>query len=196
MADAETIAFYTAHADEYGKAWGERASPALKDFIAALPVGAHVLDLGCGAGHASAHMAAAALHPDPVDASPGMVRAAAAKGLPARHMRFDQLRACGAYDGVWANFSLTHAAPKDLSRHLGAIAQALRPGGILHIGMKTGNGPYRDRLGRLYHLIEAEDLIGLLETAGLHVTDCREGLDIGFDNAESAFAIIRAVKHG
>lgn len=196
MADAETIAFYTVHADEYGKAWGERASPALTAFIDALPQGAQVLDLGCGAGHASVHMAAAGLRPDPVDASPGMVRATAAKGLPARRMRFEQLRASDAYDGVWANFSLTHAAPKDLPHHLAAIAQALRPGGILHIGMKTGNGPYRDRLGRLYHLIATKDLAALLKAAGLLVTHCREGVDIGFDNAESAFAIMRAVKNG
>ncbi|PIE09502.1 MAG: SAM-dependent methyltransferase [Rhodobacterales bacterium] len=196
MTDARTLAFYSDRAGDYAQTWGQTPGKALRSFIAALPDGARVLDLGCGPGHASAHMAAAGLRPDPVDAAPGMVDEARAKGLPARLMRFDELDADQAYDGVWANFSLTHAPRDALPSHLAAIAKALKPGGALHIGVKTGDGPHRDTLGRLYHLIPADALVQLVEAAGMTVTQQREGKDMGFDGQESDFVVLRAVRNG
>lgn len=194
MVDRRTADFYDAHARDYGAAFGQTPSPTLQRFIADLPKGARVLDLGCGPGHAARHMAAAGLRPDPVDASPAMVALAREAGLEARVMLFAQLDAVAAYDGIWANFSLTHAPRADLPAHLAAMATALRPGGQVHIAMKTGAGPYRDRLGRLYHLIGADALAALVAGAGLRETRRREGVDTGFDGAQTGFVVMRAVK--
>lgn len=188
-ADPRTIAFYDRAAPRYAAKVGQIPSQALRRFITALPAGAQVLDLGCGPGHASAHMAAAGLAPDPVDASPAMVDLARAQGLPARQMRFDQLAVQASYDGVWAHFSLTHAPTAALAAHLSAIARALRPGGLFHITMKTGSGPMRDRLGRLYHLIPAERLRHMLGVAGFTIADLRTGTDTGFDDRPMSFAV-------
>lgn len=195
MTDDQTLQFYDQKAADYGRTFGQTPSDDLRSFIAAMPAGAKVLDLGCGPGHASAHMSAAGLEPDPVDASAGMVAEAQAKGLPARQMRFDELEAMATYDGIWANFSLTHAPREDLPAHLHAIARALRPGGQLHVGLKTGDGPHRDSLGRLYHLIPADDLADLITHAGLTITHKREGDMRGFDGTDSPFVIIGATRN-
>ena len=52
--DAKTIAFYDTAAQRYADLMGPgHASEALKSFMALLPVGAEVLDLGCGPARAS-----------------------------------------------------------------------------------------------------------------------------------------------
>ena len=54
-ADRETLAVYAERAEDYANlVQSEGAGKDLKAFIAALPPGAHVLDLGCGPGFASA----------------------------------------------------------------------------------------------------------------------------------------------
>lgn len=173
-ADAETLRVYDDRADAYA-AMVEAQGPgqALRAFLDLLPDRARILDLGCGPGAASAAMAAAGHHPDPVDASARMVALARARGLPARCARFDELTAEDCYHGVWANFSLLHAPRDALPGHLRAIRRALHPGGVLHLGMKLGEGEGRDRLGRFYVWYGADDLHHLLAKAGFTVLDDR-----------------------
>jgi len=194
MTDARTIATYDARAADYAARFDGPPSGTLAAFIADMPPGARVLDLGCGPGTASRHMADAGLRPDPVDASPEMVRLATARGLPARHATFDDIDGEAACDGVWANFSLLHAPRDALPRHLAALARALKPGGQLHIGMKTGTGTSRDTLGRLYTYVTLDELHALLQDAGLTVTDTRTGSEPGLAGTDDAFAICRASK--
>jgi len=87
--------------------------------------------------------------------------------------------------GVWANFSLLHAPRADLPRHLKAIARALKPAGVLHITMKTGENAARDRLGRLYTYVTVAELHDLLAEAGLTLTASRLGADTGLDGSVS-----------
>ena len=51
-ADPETLAAYDARAQDYAEAFGKdhSADPSLRAFAEALPVGALVLDFGCGPG--------------------------------------------------------------------------------------------------------------------------------------------------
>ncbi|WP_417589185.1 class I SAM-dependent methyltransferase [Pararhodobacter oceanensis] len=169
--DAETLAVYQARAEDYARMIEDAAPDAdLQAFIARLPVGATVLDLGCGPGAASAVMLAAGLEVDPVDATPAMVELArACTGNRARLATFDDLIAHAAYDGVWANFSLLHAPRADLPRYLSAIRAALTEGGVFHIGMKLGAGEERDDLGRFYSYYSRDELAGLLAAAGLEI---------------------------
>ena len=152
----------------------------LRDFIAALPPGAAVLDLGCGPGEASAHMRAAGLRPDPVDASPGMVALAnRTHDIGAREARFDQIDDRAAYDAVWANFSLLHAPRDEMPGHLARLHRALRPSGLLHLGLKLGTGARRDALGRFYTYYSEAELRGLLSAAGFKVTKTAHHRDRG-----------------
>ena len=195
MPDARTIAFYDSAAERYDNLFAKGTPDAdLLAFMALLPDGATVLDLGCGPGRASVHMKEAGHTPDPVDASQGMVDVARANGLDARLMTFDDLDAVAAYDAVWANFSLLHAPRADLPRHFAAISTALRDGGILHVGMKTGTGEERDSIDRQYTYVTVDELQGLIRDAGLTVIATREGREKGFAGTDDPFVIMRARK--
>jgi len=179
--DDETLAYYGRAAGDYAARTAHLdKDPALEAFIAALPKGARVLDLGCGPGVMAARMAAEGLSVLATDAVPEMVEMAAAHpGVEARVARFDQIDGESEFDGVWANFSLLHAPRGDLPRHLSAIRHALRPGGLFHIGMKTGEGEKRDDLGRLYTFVTEDELHGMLGASGFEVLDVTRGCEAG-----------------
>ncbi len=192
--DPRTVAVYDERAADYADRFAS-AEPEqyLTAFMAMLPAGGRVLDLGCGPGTASAFLRAAGFRPDPVDASVAMVELANRHhDIGARLATFDDIDADAAYDGIWANFSLLHAPRTDLPRHLAALHRALKPKGLLHIGMKTGTGQGRDRLGRFYTYVTVPELTGLLTTAGFHVTATIEGSEVGLAGTNDPFVIMRA----
>lgn len=196
MEDRRTIATYNANAADYADLV-ETTAPdnTLQRFIDLIPQGGKVLDLGCGPGTASAHMRTAGLVPDPVDASEGMIAIAQEKfGLDARLGRFDDIDGLEVYDGVWANFSLLHAASADLPHHIASLFKATKPGGILHIGMKTGTGAARDKIDRLYSYVTVIELEDLLTTAGYQVTYVKEGAEAGLAGTIDPFVIMRGKK--
>ncbi|MBU2359786.1 MAG: class I SAM-dependent methyltransferase [Alphaproteobacteria bacterium] len=194
MTDPRTIAVYDARANAYAALETDTPRPSLLAFIAALPPGGAVLDLGCGPGSAAAHMMTAGLHVDAIDASQAMVALARARGVPARVAGFDDVAGTAIYDGVWASFSLLHASRTDLPRHIGAIADALRPGGLFHIAMKTGTGTRRDPIDRLYTYVTEAELRSLLCDGGLIPVDVRTGVDKGLAGTDDPFIVIQARK--
>ncbi len=196
MADQRTIKTYDAKASEYTKLVKTDGPDAtLQAFIDLIPAGGTVLDLGCGPGAASAHMRDAGIIPDPIDASEGMIAIAVEKfDLPARIGSFDDITGTDLYDGVWANFSLLHAARDDLPRYLLALSKATKPGGIIHIGMKTGDGAERDAIDRLYTYVTVSELTALLANAGYQVTYSKEGREAGLAGTIDPFVIMRGKK--
>lgn len=170
MSDTETLKVYAAQADEYVAMMDREAErdPMIERFLHACKPGGHLLDLGCGPGHYARRMAAEGFTVEAMDAVPEMVeRASAHIGVDARLGRFEDVTETDHYDGIWAYFSLLHAPRADLDRHLSAIARALKPGGVLFIGMKRGTGGGRDRLGRFYEYYERDTLEDHLNSAGL-----------------------------
>lgn len=198
MPDAKTIATYDSKASHYADTFSsDGPDKTLLAFIDLLPKGGRVLDLGCGPGAASAHMRAAGLVPDAVDASEGMIAIARERhGLDARVGTFDDIDGTDLYDGVWANFSLLHAPNADLSRHFAAIGQATKSGGVLHIGMKTGDGTKRDAMDRLYTFVTVDALRGLFSDAGFDVIHMHEGAERGMAGTIDPFVIMRGRKIG
>lgn len=172
MADRETLDAYARHAEEFDARFHEdKPGRWMRDFIADLPENALVLDLGCGPADSSAHLRAAGHRVDPVDASPQMVALANRKhDIGARLASFDQIDATDTYDGIWANFSLLHAPRTEMPDHLARLHRALKPGGLLHIGLKLGTGARRDRLGRFYTFYTEGELRDLLSEAGFTIT--------------------------
>ena len=166
--DRETLKVYEERAADYAARFdNDQPGTTLKRFLDALPEKAAILDLGCGTGASAALMQAAGHDVTCVDASPAMVEAARAKGLDAHVATFEELSGVALYDGVWANFSLLHAEEADLPRYMGKIAQALRPGGLFHVGMKVGEGMKRDGLGRRYTYVTPARLRELLSSNGI-----------------------------
>ncbi len=194
--DFETLKVYGKMADDYAAlTTNADKDPALETFIAALPNGAHVLDLGCGPGAAAAQMAEKGLSVDATDATQAMVDLAGQHaGVNAWVATFNDLTGTNLYDGIWANFSLLHAPRGDMPRHLSTLRELLRPGGMFHIGMKTGTGSKRDDLGRLYTYYTAEELTGLLQDAGFTPFSSRTGSEKGLDGVMADWVTLTA--HG
>ena len=192
--DTRTIAVYDAKAADYADRFAADAPGRhLLTFCDALPPAARVLDLGCGPGNASAFLRAKGAVPDPVDASTEMVALANARHeIGARIATFDQVEGTAAYDGIWANFSLLHAPRADFPSHLAALHRALKPGGIFHIGMKTGTGEARDKLDRFYTYYTRDELLAHLDDAGFTVTSIAEGEEAGLAGPVEPFIIVLA----
>ena len=194
MSDRETLAVYDAQAADYAALTeSEARDKQLTAFIADMPPGGHVLDLGCGPGQSAAEMARPGLRVTATDASAEMVALASARpGVTAHQATFDAIDGIALYDGVWANFSLLHAPRDAMPRHLAAIARALKPGGRFHIGVKTGTGAQRDALGRLYTYYQEDALSALLLDAGLTVFHANRGTSKGLDGVMAGWVTLAA----
>lgn len=197
MSDRETIAVYDAQAQKYANLVSrDTPDQDLQYFLDTVTPGGTVLDLGCGPGNSAAMMRDAGFQVTAWDASEQMVCFARETfGIAAEVQTFDDINFSQTFDGIWANFSLLHADKADLPRHLSAIHHALTPGGLFHIGMKTGNqGMERDRMGRNFAFYTVAELRGLLTSAGFRIETEREGRDTGLSGDISPFVILTARK--
>jgi len=101
------------------------------------------------------------------DGSPEMAAIASRRlGHPVETMRFDELDAHEAYDGVWASACLLHVPRDELERILARIQRALRPSGVFYASFKIGEGDGRDGLGRYYNYPSPEWLQTTYTAAG------------------------------
>ena len=116
---------------------------ALAAFAEAVRERGPVLDVGCGPGHVTAHLAGLGIDVSGVDLSPQMV--AQARGLHPG-LRFDVASATelaledaslGGVLGWWSLFNLPRDVVPDVLR---SFADALVPGGQLLVGTHVGEG--------------------------------------------------------
>lgn len=196
MSGERTIAVYDARAGDYEKANEKLYELAdLEAFAARLPAGGRVLDLGCGPGFYAAKLAEWGFESDATDASAGMVARAACKpGVTAWQARFDELDAEGVYDGIWANFSLLHLPRAEMPDMLRRIRRAGKPGMVLHVGLKLGQGEGPDGIGRFYAYYGENEILDLLRDAGFEVITRRFGRGKGLDGSLSEHIVVLA--HG
>lgn len=178
----ETIAAYNSHADAYAELTqpDKIDDPALVSLISRLPTGALVLDLGCGPGTASAELRKNGFRVDPVDASVAMVKLANETfAVDARLATFNEIDAQDEYHAIWANFSLLHAPKAKFSDYLKRLHVALKSNGLLHLGMKLGDGEQRDKLGRHYAYYHEEELKQFLSELGFDTIETGTGEAMG-----------------
>jgi SAM-dependent methyltransferase len=190
-ADEQTVAFYDAEARPYAAHSFEARQ--LADFMAELPPGAHVLDLGCGAGADSAAMMAAGFSVTSVDASIGL--AAEAKRLwnvGVRVMEFSDLDFVDLFDGVWASASLHHARAEHLPGVFAAIRRATKSGGVFHATLKADENDRRDRLGRFYCAMNEAALAEL--AADWRDVRINSGEGAGYEGDVARWLRLRAVR--
>ena len=165
--DDETLQFYRRNAEAYA-GWAKAPSTRLKGFLALLPPGGSILELGCGAGNHSAVMLADGFKVRATDGSPEMAEIASRRlGQRVDAMRFDQLDEQEAYDGVWAGACLLHVPRDELTGILKRIRRALRGNGVFYASFKIGEGDDgRDSLGRYYNYPSPEWLAAAYAAAG------------------------------
>jgi len=183
VTDDDTIATYQSVADEYRERHDDRSPVAdlverFLDAVADATDGdpGRVADVGCGPGWESATFAARGHDVLGVDLTPAFLRAAREEAPAAAFARMDMRRpgvADDALDGLWACASFLHVPREDASATLAAFHRALRPGGVLALSVKRGDGEQRggtyDGDERRFTLYRPAELRELVEKAGFTV---------------------------
>lgn len=192
--DDATIGFYGLEADAYTS----RSAPAadrLRRFVARLPGGGTILELGCGAGRDSEAMTKLGFDVTPTDGTPAMAAAAARRlGRPVKVLLFGDIEGHQLYDGVWANACLLHVPRTDLPGIIARIQTALRPGGVFYASYKAGTAEGRDRFGRYYNYPSAEWLAAAYGTSGWKTVEIEEAAGGGYDGLPTDWLHVTATK--
>lgn len=194
--DAATLSFYAKEAAVYAET-SDRSGPtkALTRFMAELPAGARVLDLGCGTGRDTLVMCAAGFDVVPADGSPEMAQELAKRGGPPVHVvLFENLEWVAEFDAVWANASLLHTPRSAIIDVLCRINRALKPGGKLFASFKAGGKEGRDALNRYYNYPDRAELAGWFDYGGWTQIEIEEKRGGGYDGKPTDWLDVRALK--
>ena len=140
--NAETLRTYEQAAQLYRERSARVAmDDALIDLATAhAPEGAHVLEIGSGPGVDAAVLEERGFQVRRTDATAAFVEMLRAQGHVADllDVRSDDIG--GPYDAVFAQAVLLHIDRGELPRVLTRLAAAVRPGGLLAISLKEGDG--------------------------------------------------------
>jgi SAM-dependent methyltransferase len=195
MSTDPTSSFYADNASIYAARERNLPTSRLDAFLAALPAGASILELGCGAGQDAAYMLSRGFDITPIDGSAELANEAEKLiGGPVRIMRFETLDASAAFDGIWAEASLLHVPRSDLPNIFDRILRALKGGGIFHSSFKAGDAEGHDVLGRYYNYPSAEWLTALLDESGWKDIAMTEADGGGFDGKPTKWLYVSARK--
>jgi SAM-dependent methyltransferase len=150
--DEQTLQFYRGNAEAYAGREITSRQAKLTAFLAQLPPGAYILELGCGAGGDTAEMLERGFDVRPTDGSPEMADIASKHlGRTVETLLFHDLDEVATYDAVWANACLLHVPRPELADVLARIWRALKPAGFFFASYKAGDADGRDTLHRYYN---------------------------------------------
>ena len=136
--DPTMKAYYAARAREYERIYAkpERQSD-LRDLETSIPValaGRSVLEIACGTGYWTQHIANTATRILATDINDETLEIARAKGLPANKVRFAIADAYnlpadeGPFDGAYAGFWWSHLRHSEIRPFLASLKRCLAPG--------------------------------------------------------------------
>jgi SAM-dependent methyltransferase len=194
--DEETLQFYRGNAEAYAKRTFTSRQARLMAFLAPLPPGASILELGCGAGGDTAEMLARGFDVRATDGSPEMAAVASKHlGRTVETLLFHDLDAVDAYDAVWANACLLHVPRAELADILARIWRAMKAEGVFYASYKEGDGDGRDTLNRYYNYPSPDWLRATYSEAGnWNSLSIETGEVIGFDDKMAKMLIVVAGK--
>jgi SAM-dependent methyltransferase len=171
-------------------------SKALTAFLALIPKGGSVMDLGCGTGRDTQAILDAGFKVTAIDGSAEMAAEAHKRtGHLVTVLLFEDLSFDRVFDGIWASASLLHVPRAGLPDVLKRVHAALKPGGWLEAGFKTGGTEGRDSLGRYYNYMNPEELEPMLRAAGPWASlTLKTGRGKGYDGTETGWVEVLARK--
>jgi ubiquinone/menaquinone biosynthesis C-methylase UbiE len=170
------------------QAWrADALAQSRRRFAARLASGARVLDVGCGPAHDTARLRELGLRAIGFDRSRGMLAqarnphppvnpssAAGAVPLLLGDMRHMPVRDDGL-DGLWVCASFLHIPKPDAPAVLRELCRILRPGGVLFISIKRGQGQrwitHKAGGERFFVFYQEDELDALLAAAGFGVRE-------------------------
>ncbi|MBL0923468.1 MAG: class I SAM-dependent methyltransferase [Sphingomonadaceae bacterium] len=194
--DPETLEFYAAEAATYVACRPDDVNPELPAFLELLPVGARILELGCGGGTDAEYMIAKGFDVELTDGVAEMAAQAEARlGRSVKVMRFDELDAVEAYDAVIACASLLHVPLEELTAILARTWRALKPAGWHLATYKTAGAQGRDEHGRYYNYLSGDEADRQYRKAGAWASiNFRERAGIGYFSAPAQWLEVVAQK--
>jgi SAM-dependent methyltransferase len=194
--DEATLRFYRGNAKAYAKRTFTSRQARLMAFLAQLPPGACILELGCGAGGDTAEMLARGFDVRATDGSPEMADIASKHlGRTIETLLFHELDEVEAYDAVWANACLLHVPRTELADVLARIWRALKPEGVFYASYKEGEADGRDTLDRYYNYPSPEWLRATYAEAGnWNSLSIESGEVLGFDDKMASMLFVMARK--
>jgi SAM-dependent methyltransferase len=194
--DEATLQFYRGHAEAYAGREITSRKARLASFLALLPPGGRILELGCGAGGDTAEMLAQGFDVRATDGSPELADIAARRlGRPVETLLFEDLDEREAYDAVWANACLLHVPRDQLRAVLTLIWRALKAGGYFYASYKAGDVDGRDSLDRYYNYPSPDWLRATYEQAGSWSSLAIESGEVrGFDDKQASMLFVVAQK--
>jgi SAM-dependent methyltransferase len=193
--DEDTLRFYGNNAQAYAEREKTKHTR-LARFLALLPSGAAILELGCGAGADSAGMLAKGFDVRQTDGSPEMADVASRRlGRPVETLLFHDLDAVEAYDAVWANACLLHVPRSELAGILALVWRALKPAGYFYASYKAGGFDGRDTLNRYYNYPTLDWLrMTYAESGSWSSLAIETGEVRGFDDKQASMLFVVARK--
>ena len=160
----KTIDYYNKHAEEFTASTFEVDMESLyQPFLAELPEGARILDVGCGSGRDTLAFKKKGYQVDSIDYSKELVKKASRlTAIPIKLKSFYEVDDYEAYDGIWACASLLHCERSRLAEVIGKLISALKPGGMLYMSFKYGTTE-RENDGRIFTDLDEAQANALLE---------------------------------
>lgn len=141
MRSDKTINYYNANAEKFVAGTIEAdMEPTQRRFMEKLPVGASILDFGCGSGRDTRYFLSQGYQVDAIDGSAELCRLAEEyTGIEVKNMLFQELTELMKYDGIWACSSVLHLPVKELVDVMKKMTMALKKNGIIYTSFKYGN---------------------------------------------------------
>lgn len=158
-----TLAYYNKNAQDFVEGTVAVDFSATQDkFLQLLPVGAKILDFGCGSGRDSRYFLERGYEVTAMDGSAELCRYASEyTGLAVQQGYFQDLVAVEEYAGIWACSSILHLPWAELVPVVGKMSTALKSGGIIYTSFKYGSFA-GERHGRYFTDLDEKGLARLL----------------------------------
>lgn len=162
-----SVKYYERHAEAFfAETSAVDMRPLYQRFLLLLPVGAAILDAGCGSGRDLRAFREQGYRVTGFDASPSMVALARSfAGADVYCLSFSELVWRNEFHGIWACASLLHLSRADLPGILQQLATALVSDGILYASFKYGTAE-REKGGRFFTDMDESQLQSLLDETG------------------------------
>ena len=124
-------------------------------FLRTIPKGGCILDAGCGSGRDAKAFKDLGFSVSAFDGSEPLARLASEHIGQRVHVRtFADVNEISVYDGVWACASLLHLPRIRIPEVIQRLWTALKPGGVLYLSFKLGQG---DRIDEGRHFADADE---------------------------------------
>lgn len=186
MTDSKTINAYKKLGKKYIKNIESYLTQELKEFAELLESGDSVLDVGCAGGRDSKYLSDRGFKVTGIDLVDEFLESAVKYAPKAKFINMDMCALSfpdNSFDGIWAAAVLLHLKRQEVSKAIKNFYRVLKPGGILFVGVKKGEGyktvvdSLSDGVERYFTYFSQEEVNDVLRDSGFKIVSsniCRD----------------------